>query len=162
MAESKKDKNTVVCDQCGEEISQDDDRVVFALSKGFHLCSDCAQELVVNYRDAVKRHKTANSIKKNNKLTPSSILAFMKRYVIGQDVAAKILALAVYNHYKKLRYLQQHKDQKDAVELEKSNILMPGRSGMGKTHLIKTIARFLNVPYVIEDCTGFSASGSKY
>lgn len=153
-----KDK-TLHCDQCNEEISQDDDRVVFALNKGFHLCSRCAQELVLNYRDAIERHKRENSIKKNKRLTPAAIKAFLDKYVIGQDNAKVILSLAVYNHYKRIKYLQQHKDDKDIVELEKSNILMLGRSGSGKTYLLKTIAKFLNVPIVIEDSNNFSASG---
>lgn len=153
-----KDK-TLHCDQCNEEIPQDDDRVVFALNKGFHLCSRCAQELVLNYRDAIERHKRENSIKKNKRLTPAAIKAFLDKYVIGQDNAKVILSLAVYNHYKRIKYLQQHKDDKDIVELEKSNILMLGRSGSGKTYLLKTIAKFLNVPIVIEDSNNFSASG---
>jgi len=158
MADIKK-QDSVTCDQCGEEISKDDDRVVFALNRGFHLCSACAQELVLNYREAIERHRNENSIKRNKKLTPSAIKAFLDRYVIGQDSAKVILSNAVYNHYKRIRYLQQHKDSKDCVEIDKSNILMLGRSGSGKTYLLKNIARFLNVPFVIEDANNFSASG---
>lgn len=158
MADKEK-KDTVHCDQCGEEISKDDDRVVFALNRGFHLCSSCAQELVLNYRDAIERHKNENSIKKNKKLTPSAIKAFLDRYVIGQDHAKTVLANAVYNHYKRIRYNQQHKNDKDCVEIDGSCILMCGKTGQGKTYLLKNIARFLNVPFVIEDATGFSSSG---
>ena len=154
MADIKK-QDPVVCDQCGEEITKDDDRVIFALNKGFHLCSSCAQELVLN-----ERHKNENSIKKGKRLTPAAIKEFLDRYVIGQDNAKIILSLAVYNHYKRIRYAQQHKDNKDYVEIEKTNCLMLGRTGQGKTYLLKNIARFLNVPFVIEDANNFSASGS--
>lgn len=114
------------CDQCKDEISSDDERIVFALNNGFHLCSRCAQELVINYRDAIERHKRENSIKKNKRLTPSAIKNFLDQYVIGQDNAKIILSNAVYNHYKSIKYKQLHKNDKDAVELEKSNILLCG------------------------------------
>lgn len=153
-----KDK-TLHCDQCKEEISQDDDRVVFALNKGFHLCSRCAQELVLNYRDAIERHKRENSIKKNKRLTPAAIKAFLDKYVIGQDNAKMILSNAVYNHYKTIKYKQKNKDNKDAVEIDKSHILLCGSTGSGKSYLIKTIAKFLSVPYTIETATSLSQTG---
>lgn len=131
MADIEK-KDSVVCDQCGEEITKDDDRVIFALNRGFHLCSSCAQELVLNYREAIERHKNENSIKKGKRLTPAAIKEFLDRYVIGQDNAKVILSLAVYNHYKRIRYAQQHKDDKDYVEIEKTNCLMLGRTGQGR------------------------------
>lgn len=152
---------TITCDHCHEQISQEDDRVIFALEKGFNLCSRCAQELVLNYRDAIDRHRNENALRKNKKLTPSSIKAFLDRYVIGQDNAKVILANAVYNHYKTIRYKQQHKDDPTAVELEKSNILLCGVSGIGKSYLIKTIAKFLSVPYTIETSTSLSQTGSE-
>lgn len=127
-----KEQDATICDQCGEKITKDDDRVLFALNRGFHLCSACAQELVLNYREAIERHKQENTIKKGKKLTPLAIKKFLDQYVIGQDKAKVILSLAVYNHYKRIRYAQQHKKDKDYVELDKTNILIAGTTGAGK------------------------------
>ena len=149
----------MVCDQCGDEISQDDERIIFMLNNGFKLCSQCAQELVINYRDAIERRKQEKKIKHNGKLRPQDIKDFLDQYVIGQEKAKIILSNAVYNHYKKIKYNTQHKDDPNAVELAKSNIIMLGRSGTGKTHLLRTIAKFLQVPFVVEDSSSFSSTG---
>lgn len=158
MADIKK-QDTTVCDQCGEEITKDDDRILFALNRGFHLCSSCAQELVLNYREAIEKHKQENTIKRGKKLTPLAIKKFLDQYVIGQDKAKVILSLAVYNHYKRIRYAQQHKKDKDYVEIQKSCILISGPTGSSKTYMLQNIARFLNVPFVITDANSYSASG---
>jgi ATP-dependent Clp protease ATP-binding subunit ClpX len=131
LSDKEKTQDYMVCDQCGDKIQKDDERVVFALARGFHLCSDCAQELVLNYREAIERHKREKQIGAGGKLTPSKIRAFLDEYVVGQDKAKIILSNAVYNHYKRVRYQQQHKNDKDAVEIEKSCILMLGRTGCG-------------------------------
>ena len=87
--------------------------------------------------------------------------AFMDQYVIGQDAAKRTLAVAVYNHYKRLRYNSQHaeKDNNDSVEIEKSNIVMVGETGTGKTLLARTIARLLKVPFCIADATTLTEAG---
>ncbi len=85
---------------------------------------------------------------------PKEIKNFLDEYVIGQDEAKKVLAVAVYNHYKRL-----NQTTKDEVEIEKSNIIMVGETGTGKTLLAKTIARFLNVPFAIVDATVFTEAG---
>lgn len=158
MDDKEKEHDYMQCDQCGDKITKDDERVVFALARGFHLCSNCAQELVLNYREAIERHKREKQIS-GGRLTPSKIKAFLDDYVIGQEKAKVILSNAVYNHYKRIRYQQQHKNDKEAIEIDKSCILMLGRTGCGKTHLLRTIAKFLNVPFVIEDATNLSATG---
>ena len=89
-----------------------------------------------------------------NSLKPRDIATFLDQYVIGQDEAKKYLSVAVYNHYKRLN---QRKD--DDVEIEKSNIIMVGQTGTGKTLLAKTIAKFLNVPFAIVDATVFTEAG---
>ena len=89
-----------------------------------------------------------------NSLKPRDIASFLDQYVIGQDEAKKFLSVAVYNHYKRLN---QRKD--DEVEIEKSNIIMVGQTGTGKTLLAKTIAKFLNVPFAIVDATVFTEAG---
>ena len=149
----------IQCDQCGDKITEEDERVVFALARGFHLCSDCAQKIVLDHRETIEKHRRANAIKKGKKMTPGAIKRYLDQYVIGQEQAKVILSNAVYNHYKKVRYYQQHKDDKDAVELEKSNIILCGFTGTGKSYLIKTIAKFLNVPIVIETATSLSQVG---
>ena len=86
---------------------------------------------------------------------PVEIKKFMDEYIIGQDDAKKVLAVAVYNHYKRLQYRQTESD----IEIEKSNIIMVGETGTGKTLLAKTIARLLNVPFAIVDATVFTEAG---
>jgi ATP-dependent Clp protease ATP-binding subunit ClpX len=89
-----------------------------------------------------------------NALKPASIKEFLDQYVIGQDEAKKVISVAVYNHYKRL-----NQRKADDVEIEKSNIVMVGETGTGKTLMAKTIARFLNVPFAIVDATVFTEAG---
>lgn len=93
--------------------------------------------------------------KKINLASPKKIKAYLDQYVVGQDEAKKVLAVAVYNHYKKLITNGNHSSD----IIEKSNIILNGPTGSGKTMLIKTIAKMLNVPYYIQDCTKITASG---
>ena len=97
--------------------------------------------------------------KKENKKrlpTPKEIKAYLDQYVIGQEETKKILSVAVYNHYKRIIYNSKYSD---ITELEKSNIIITGPTGSGKTLLVKTIAKILDVPYYIQDCTKITASG---
>ncbi len=91
---------------------------------------------------------------------PREIRAFLDDYVVGQDDAKKILAVAVYNHYKRIQYQQAAGiGRRDDVELQKSNILMLGPTGCGKTHLAETLARMLNVPFAVADATDADRGG---
>ena len=91
---------------------------------------------------------------------PSEIHEFLEDYVIGQNRAKKVLAVAVYNHYKRIQYQQQTGlGRRDDVELQKSNILMLGPTGCGKTHLAQTLARLLNVPFAVADATALTEAG---
>ncbi len=147
-------KNTLHCSFCGR--SRDEVKILIAGQEG-HICENCVehaqeiiqQELIVR-DDASPASQFKLSVKK-----PIEIKRFLDEYVIGQDDAKKVLAVAVYNHYKRL----QHKVAENDVEIEKSNIIMVGETGTGKTLLAKTIAKLLNVPFAIVDATVFTEAG---
>lgn len=103
--------------------------------------------------------KKKTSISGINLLRPDQIKEFLDNYVIGQEEAKKVLSVAVYNHYKKILYNSNNVKNEDSVEIDKSNIMLLGSTGCGKTLLVKTIARLLNVPCYIQDCTKITASG---
>ncbi len=91
--------------------------------------------------------------------TPQETRAFLDQYVVGQDHAKKVLAVAVFHHYRRLQYQQQSSSRRDEVELAKSNILLLGPTGCGKTHMAQTLARLLNVPFAIADATALTEAG---
>ncbi|MEO6187470.1 MAG: ATP-dependent Clp protease ATP-binding subunit ClpX [Ginsengibacter sp.] len=142
------------CSFCGR--NRDEVKILIAGQEG-HICENCvehAQEIITQEIFPMPE-KNANS--SNYKLSvkkPVELKKFLDEYVIGQDDAKKILAVAVYNHYKRLN----QKIDSD-VEIEKSNIIMVGETGTGKTLLAKTIARILNVPFAIVDATVFTEAG---
>ena len=118
------------------------------------ICNECVEQAFQIIEEQTKLEKKA----KNENLNlselpkPKDIKAYLDQYVIGQDDAKKYLSVSVYNHYKRL--LQQTDD--DSIEIEKSNIIMVGRTGTGKTLLARTIAKLLNVPFTIVDATVFT------
>ena len=99
-----------------------------------------------------------NSVSKINIMTPMSMKTHLDEYVIGQDEAKKKLSVAVYNHYKRIKYRAQN-FKKDDVFIEKSNVMMIGDTGTGKTYLVRTIAKILQVPFCIVDATVFTEAG---
>ncbi|HVZ26778.1 MAG TPA: ATP-dependent Clp protease ATP-binding subunit ClpX, partial [Sediminibacterium sp.] len=142
------------CSFCGR--NRDEVRILIAGQDG-HICENCvehAQEIIAQELS----QPAGNAAKNNTKLQvrkPAEIKRFLDEYVIGQDEAKKVLAVAVYNHYKRVNQVPQA----DEVEIEKSNIIMVGETGTGKTLLAKTIARLLNVPFAIVDATVFTEAG---
>ncbi|MDP1843079.1 MAG: ATP-dependent Clp protease ATP-binding subunit ClpX [Sediminibacterium sp.] len=144
------------CSFCGR--SRDEVKILIAGQEG-HICENCvdhAQEIIEQELNA-KKDASGNSPSnfKLNIRKPIEIKQFLDEYVIGQDDAKKILSVAVYNHFKRINFKQVSED----VEIEKSNIIMVGETGTGKTLLAKTIARLLNVPFAIVDATVFTEAG---
>src|SRR5690606_7342283 len=119
-------------------------------------CVEHARE-IIEQELVVKDENASNAFKLQVK-KPMEMKKFLDEYVIGQEDAKKVLSVAVYNHYKRLQQKQVEHAQND-VEIEKSNIVMVGETGTGKTLLAKTIARLLNVPFAIVDATVFTESG---
>jgi len=145
------------CSFCGR--SRDEVKILIAGQEG-HICENCvehAQE-IISQELQIKNENFGGGAASSFKLSvrkPIEIKHFLDEYVIGQDEAKKVLSVAVYNHYKRLQY----KQAEDEVEIEKSNIIMVGETGTGKTLLAKTIARLLNVPFAIVDATVFTEAG---
>ena len=143
------------CSFCGR--SRDEVKILIAGQDG-HICENCvehAQEIISQeLTSSIESKHPASGSHKLSVRKPIEIKKFLDEYVIGQDDAKKILAVAVYNHYKRLN---QKSDNE--VEIEKSNIIMVGETGTGKTLLAKSIARMLNVPFAIVDATVFTEAG---
>ena len=149
-------KNILHCSFCGR--SRDEVKILIAGQEG-HICENCVEHAreIIEQELMVKDDKTTSSFKLTIK-KPLEIKKFLDEYVIGQDEAKKVLAVAVYNHYKRLQQKGDLVGGND-VEIEKSNIIMVGETGTGKTLLAKSIARMLNVPFAIVDATVFTEAG---
>ena len=143
------------CNFCGRT-----DREVKLLITGIngYICEDCAKQAYQIVKESgLDGGKAKDAFSPKTDLPkPTEIKAYLDEYVIGQDEAKRFLAVAVYNHYKRL---QQPADTKEGVEIEKSNIIMVGSTGTGKTLLARTIAKLLDVPFTIVDATVFTEAG---
>ncbi|MBQ5532486.1 MAG: ATP-dependent Clp protease ATP-binding subunit ClpX [Bacteroidales bacterium] len=120
------------------------------------ICNECvteAQHIVDIQRAGAARAAFRMDLK------PKEIKAYLDQYVIGQEAAKKVLSVAVYNHYKRIRHAGEHPDSESDVEIEKSNLILVGETGTGKTLLARTIAQLLDVPFCIADATVFTQAG---
>ncbi|WP_439505411.1 ATP-dependent Clp protease ATP-binding subunit ClpX [Sediminibacterium sp.] len=148
-------QNNLHCSFCGR--SRDEVKILIAGQEG-HICENCvehAEEIIAQELSAKNNLSGTGGAGNVQIRKPKEIKQFLDEYVIGQDEAKKILCVAVYNHYKRVN----NKQIVDDVEIEKSNIIMVGETGTGKTLLAKSIARLLNVPFAIVDATVFTEAG---
>ena len=151
MADSRRNRNR--CSFCGR--SEDEVGLLITGINGF-ICDMCAAQAYEIVQEATSHKKNGSSSLNLDELPkPMQIKAFLDQYVIGQDDAKRFLSVSVYNHYKRL--LQ--KDSGDDVEIEKSNIILVGSTGTGKTLLARTIAKLLHVPFTIVDATVLTEAG---
>ena len=149
MANREDFEKSVRCSFCGKP--RDQVRRLIA-GPGVYICDECVllcQEIVSDDVEAIQ-DRGEITIKK-----PAEIKAVLDQYVVGQDEAKKALCVAVYNHYKRIKY----QGKKNDVELQKSNIVMLGPTGCGKTYLAQTLAKILNVPFAIGDATSLTEAG---
>src|SRR5574344_1728016 len=149
----EKTNNINRCSICEKVL---DDKT-FRIDAGIGIiCSDCVEKLH-SLKQEYDKQEDISFVKDLEIKKPQEIKEYLDRYVIGQDEAKKVLSVAVYNHYKRLNY--SLKEKEDDVELDKSNIMVVGETGTGKTLLARTIARMLNVPFAIADATVLTEAG---
>ena len=147
-----KNGERIRCSFCNK--TEDQVRKLIAGPNGVYICDECIDICAEIIEEELEEEYAAEELDEINLLRPKEIKEFLDEYVIGQDEAKKALAVAVYNHYKRItsgKYLD--------VELQKSNILMLGPTGSGKTMLAQTLARLLNVPFAIADATALTEAG---
>ncbi|MBP1637906.1 MAG: ATP-dependent Clp protease ATP-binding subunit ClpX, partial [Bacteroidetes bacterium] len=146
-------KSSKHCSFCGRPESQ----VGFLITglDGAQICNECSEQAAAIVRDAEIGTNSVSKLDKEKLPKPAEIKNYLDQYVIGQHDAKKYLSVAVYNHYKRL----MQEKTKDDVEIEKSNIIMVGYTGTGKTLLAKTIAKKLHVPFTIVDATVLTEAG---
>lgn len=160
MARMQESADLLKCSFCGK--SQKQVKKLIA-GGGVYICDECIELCNEIIEEELGAAEAAE--KKEDKLPrPSEISAFLDKYVIGQDKAKRVLAVAVYNHYKRIRTeetagVSKRKSRQDDVEIAKSNILLLGPTGSGKTYLAQTLARMLDVPFAIADATSLTEAG---
>jgi len=155
-------KSTLHCSFCGRK--RDEVKILIAGQEG-HICEGCVEHAREIVHTEVESKQEGKSGYKLTIKKPIDLKLHLDEYIIGQDEAKKIISVAVYNHYKRLNQSAKTikksgvEDTDDGIEIEKSNVIMVGETGTGKTLLAKTIAKLLNVPFAIVDATVFTEAG---
>jgi ATP-dependent Clp protease ATP-binding subunit ClpX len=151
-----KEEKEIKCSFCGRKKQETE--VLIAGITG-HICNHCVTQAQTIVRDEMSQSKGSSLFGALHLLKPLDIKKHLDEYVIGQDEAKKVLSVAVYNHYKRLIKSQSKTSPADEVEIDKSNVIMVGETGTGKTLLARTIAKVLNVPFCIADATVLTEAG---
>lgn len=154
MAKFTETGELLKCSFCGKSQKQVKKLIagpgVYICDECIELCNEIIEEEVGDRSD----------VRLDTLPTPTETRAFLDEYVVGQERAKKVLSVAVFHHYRRLQYMQQSSGiRRDDVELQKSNILLLGPTGCGKTHLAQTLARMLNVPFAVADATALTEAG---
>ena len=158
MAKNDETMKNVYCSFCGKP--QNSVKKIVA-GPGVYICDECIGlcTSILEEEGFIDDEETYTLNEEEKIPSPKEIKKVLDDYVIGQDEAKKILSVAVYNHYKRINHEEKNKDKKDEVEIQKSNILLLGPTGCGKTLLASTLARILNVPFAIADATTLTEAG---
>lgn len=155
MARAGDSGELLKCSFCGKSQKQVQQLIA---GPGVYICDECV-ELCNEIIEERQAEKTPESVVDFDLPKPKEIFDFLEEYVIGQDPAKKALSVAVYNHYKRVRAIAQGNAEPDDVEIQKSNILLIGPTGCGKTYLAQTLAKRLNVPFAVADATALTEAG---
>ena len=147
------EKNEQRCSFCGK--SKEEVRRLIAGPDGVFICDDCVDICKAMVDETIEKDKAEEVPLKK----PAEIKEELDKYIVGQDKAKKVLSVAVYNHYKRINALVKTKKTEDEIEIEKSNILLLGPTGCGKTLLARTLAKILNVPFATSDATTLTEAG---
>ena len=148
------EKNEQRCSFCGK--SKEEVRRLIAGPGGVFICDDCVDICKAMVDETLDKESKTEEVPLKK---PAEIKAELDKYIVGQDKAKKVLSVAVYNHYKRINSLMKSKKADDGVEIEKSNILLLGPTGCGKTLLARTLAKILNVPFATSDATTLTEAG---
>ncbi len=150
-----KNSGEIRCSFCNK--TQDQVKKLIAGPAGVYICDECVDICADIIEEEFEDEPVQAKDQQINLLKPVEIRNFLDEYVIGQEEAKKVLAVSVYNHYK--RVLAPRNDDRNDVELQKSNIIMIGPTGSGKTYLAQTLAKIINVPFAIADATTLTEAG---